>query len=208
MMLEARRLAHAAVRDIALQVTPGMLEEEGLELARRTLRARGFERDWVEPCLRFGVNTLKKYAEPSEPGVTLGRDDVWFIDVGPLWHGWECDVAETFAVGDDPERHRLVRDIHEIYDRTCRHWREARATGTELYRFAADEAALRGWQLDLDMCGHRLGRFPHAEHYDGSLAEIPFTPSPGMWMLELQIRHPDKPYGAFVEDLLIDAVDR
>ncbi len=42
-MLEARRRTIAAVRDIARQVVPGMTEEEGLGLARRTLRAHGFE---------------------------------------------------------------------------------------------------------------------------------------------------------------------
>ena len=94
------------------------------------------------PYLRFGGNTLKKYGEPSDPGVVLGRDDVWFVDVGPLWRNHECDYAETFAVGDDPERHRLVRDVRAIFDRTSRHWREARATGVELYRFAAAEAAI------------------------------------------------------------------
>jgi Xaa-Pro aminopeptidase len=204
MMLEGRRRTHAAVREIARQVAPGMTEEEGLALVRRTLRAHGFERDWVEPYLRFGVNTLKRYDEPSDPGVVLGRDDVWFVDVGPLWQGWECDVAETRALGGDPERHRMVRDVHEIFDRTRRHWCDACATGVELYRFAAAEAASRGWQLDFDMCGHRLGEYPHAAYYDGSLAAIPFTPSAGLWMLEIQVRHPDKPYSAFIEDLLLD----
>jgi Xaa-Pro aminopeptidase len=204
LVLESRRRTHAAVRDIARQVKPGMTEESAVELARRTLRAHGFERDWVEPCLRFGVNTLRRYGEPSEAGVVLARNDVWFIDVGPLWHGWECDFAETYAVGDDAGHHRLVRDVHEVYERTHRHWREARATGAELYRFAAAEAVARGWQLDLEMCGHRLGEFPHSVHYDGSLSAIEFTPASGLWVLEIQIRHPDKPYSAFIEDVLVD----
>lgn len=206
-MLEARRRTLAAVGDIARQVAPGMTEEEGLELTRLTLRMHGFERDWAEPCLRFGTNTLKKYAEPSDPGVVLGRQDVWFIDVGPLWRNHECDYAETFAVGNDPERHRLARDVRAIFDRTSRHWREARATGAELYRFAAAEAAARGWQLDHEMAGHRLGEHPHAVFHDGLLSQAEFTPSAGLWMLEIQIRSPDRPYGAFFEDLLLDEAD-
>ena len=138
----------------------------------------------------------------------LARDDVWFIDVGPLWRNHECDYAETFAVGDDPERHRLVRDVRAIFDRTSRHWREARATGAELYRFAAAEAESRGWQLDLEMAGHRLGEYPHAVFHDGLLAHAEFTPSAGLWMLEIQIRHPDRPYSAFFEDLLLDECRR
>ena len=170
-MLEARRRTLAAVREVARQVAPGMTEEQGLELTRRTLRAHDFEHDWVEPYLRFGGNTVKKYAEPSDPGVVLARDDVWFVDVGPLWRNHECDYAETFAVGDDPERHRMVRDVRAIFDRTCRHWREARATGVELYRFAAREAESLGWQLDPEMAGHRLGEYPHAVFHDGLLGK-------------------------------------
>ena len=105
-----------------------MTEEEGLELVRRTLRAHGFEGDWAAPYLRFGVNTLKKYGEPSEPGVVLGRNDVWFVDVGPLWRNHECDYAETCVVGDDPAMHRLVRDVHD----------DLRSHGPALARVARD----------------------------------------------------------------------
>jgi Xaa-Pro aminopeptidase len=205
-MIEARRRTLAAVADIARRVLPGLTEEEGLELTRRTLRAHGFERDWAEPYLRFGANTLKKYGEPSEPAV-LGVNDVWFVDVGPLWRNHECDYAETFAVGDDRERQRLVRDVRAIFDRTQRHWREARATGADLYQFAAAEAAARGWQLDLEMAGHRIGEHPHSVFHDGLLSQAEFTPSGGLWMLEIQIRSPDRPYGAFFEDLLLDEAD-
>lgn len=206
-MLEARRRTLAAVREITGEVTPGITEEEGLELVRRTLRAYGFEGDWAAPYLRFGVNTLKKYGEPSEPGVVLGRNDVWFVDVGPLWRNHECDYAETCVVGDDPAMHRLVRDVHEIFDRTVRYWRESRATGVELYRFAATEAEARGWQLDAEMAGHRIGAHPHAVFHDGLLSRVDFTPSAGLWMLEIQLRHPNLPYSAFIEDLLLDAAD-
>lgn len=203
-MLAGRRRARAAVRDFASRVVTGMTEEEGLGLARRSLRAHGFEQDWVEPCLRFGTNTLKRYGEPSDPGVALGRDDLWFVDVGPLWRGHECDYAETFVVGGDPERHRMARDVRGIFERAQGHWRSARATGAELYRFAAAEAESRGWRLDAEMAGHRLGAWPHAEFHEGYLANADFTPSSGLWMLEIQIRHPDRAYSAFFEDLLLD----
>ena len=206
-LLEARRRTIAAVRDIAARLAPGMTEEEGTELAQRRLRAHGFARDWVAPCLRFGTNTLRKYGEPSEPGVVLGRDDLWFIDVGPLWRNYECDYADSFATGDDPDRRRIIRDLHDVFGRTQAHWRASQATGAELYRFAAAEAGARGWQLDLEMAGHRLGKYPHAAFHDGPLSRAEFRPSAGLWMLEIQLRHPDRPYSAFFEDLLLDAED-
>lgn len=206
-MLQARRRTLAAVAEIARQIAPGMTEQEGLEIARLTLHAHGFEREWAEPCLRFGANTWKKYDEPPDPGVVLGRDDVWYVDVGPLWRNHECDYAETFVVGDDPERQRLVRDVRAIFDCTQRYWRESRATGADLYRFAAADAAARGWQFDHEMAGHRIGEYPHSVFHDGLLSQADFTPSGGLWMLEIQIRSPDRPYGAFFEDLLLDEAD-
>jgi Xaa-Pro aminopeptidase len=206
-MLEARRRTITAVGDIARRIAPGMSEDEGLELARRTLRAHGFERDWAEPYLRFGANTLKRFGEPSQPGVVLGDEDLWYVDVGPLWQGHECDFADSFAVGSDPARRRLVRDLHEIFHATVRHWRESRATGVELYRFAGALADSRGWQLDTEMAGHRIGAHPHAVFHDGLLSRAEFTPSPGLWMLEILLRRPDRPYAAFFEDLLLDSTD-
>ena len=203
-LLEARRRAIAAVQDLARRIAPGMTEAEGLDLAKRALRAQGFESDWVAPTLRFGTNTLKKYEEPSDPNVVLGADDVWFVDVGPLWKDHECDYAETFVVGADPERRRLVRDVRTVFERTARHWREARPSGADLYRYAAAQAASLGWQLDPEMAGHRLGVHPHAALHDGTLAKAEFTPSAGLWMLEIQLRHPDVPYSAFFEDLLLE----
>ncbi len=207
-MLEARRRTLAAVREITGEVTPGMTEEEGLELARRTLRAHGFERDWAAPYLRFGVNTLKKYGDPSEPGVVLGRNDVWFVDVGPLWRNHECDYAETCVVGDDPARHRLVRDVHD----DLRPHRPALARVACNRRRALPVRRCGGWRPRL-AARPRDGRASHRQrirtrYSTTACSRRPdFTPSAGLWMLEIQLRHPDLPYSAFIEDLLLDPAD-
>ena len=52
--------------------------------------------------------------------------------------------------------------------------------------------------------GHRLSDFPHSAIYDGPMATLDFTPSPLLWVLEIHIRHPTKPFGAFFEDMLLD----
>jgi hypothetical protein len=58
--------------------------------------------------------------------------------------------------------------------------------------------------LNLGAPGHRLGDFPHAVHKAGKLAVAEFQPSSGLWVLEIQIRHPELPIGAFYEDLLLE----
>jgi hypothetical protein len=54
------------------------------------------------------------------------------------------------------------------------------------------------------LTGHRLSEFPHDAHYDGTLDRVDFRPSDLRWMLEIQIRHPTRDFGAFFEDLLIE----
>jgi hypothetical protein len=59
-----------------------------------------------------------------------------------------------------------------------------------------------GWRLNLDIKGHRVSDFPHAIHRGGDLGDFENYPNAGLWILEIQIAHPSKPYGAFYEDLL------
>jgi Xaa-Pro aminopeptidase len=203
MMLEARRRTRTAIADVSRAIAPGMAEAEALALTKRVLREAGLLRGWHAVHVRFGTNTLKNFGEPSEPGVVLGEDDIYFIDVGPVWKDWEADAGDTFVVGGDAEMLRIVRDVHVVFDRVQQRWRDEGLTGEALYRDAVGIAEALGWQLNLDMSGHRLAEFPHAAHHKGSLAEAPFKPSPDLWMLEIQIRHPVRPFSAFFEDLLL-----
>jgi hypothetical protein len=56
----------------------------------------------------------------------------------------------------------------------------------------------------MDLSGHRLSDFPHAAIYDGPMAEVGFTPSPLLWVLEIHIRNHERTFGAFYEDMLLD----
>ncbi len=55
------------------------------------------------------------------------------------------------------------------------------------------------------MAGHRIGDFPHPRRYEGLLGEVDAAPSPFVWMLEMHIRHPERAFGAFREDLMLPA---
>lgn len=61
-----------------------------------------------------------------------------------------------------------------------------------------------GWELDLDLSGHRLADFPHAAVYDGPMMDVDFKPSPLLWVLAIHIRHPTASDGAFYQDMLLD----
>jgi Xaa-Pro aminopeptidase len=204
MMLTARQKTLKVMHDVAVAVRPGMLEEEAMELLRRALKEAGLLRGWHAPYLRFGVNTLKNFGEPSEPNVALGENDIFFVDIGPVWQKWEGDAGATFVVGNDPQMRKAARDVREVFDDVAALWRARGTSGMELYDYAATRARELGWELNLAMNGHRLADFPHKALHGGALAETSFAPAANLWVLEIQIRHPDRPFSAFYEDLLLD----
>jgi methionyl aminopeptidase len=94
--------------------------------------------------------------------------------------------------------------VRAIWDQTRQHWFENGVTGKDLYDYATEAAESLGWKLNLDLSGHRLSDFPHSAHYDGSIADVPFPLHPDRWVLEIAIAHPERPFGAFYEDLLLE----
>lgn len=203
MMLQARQRTRAAIARIAGGIAAGMTEEAAQALARQVLKDMGILRGWHGIHVRFGANTLKNFGEPSTPGVVLGEDDIFFIDIGPVWQGHEGDGGDSFVTGSDPDMARAIHDVRALFGRARDAWRADGLSGRGLYDFLARDAEDLGWRLNLDMSGHRLSDFPHAVKHDGALADIAYPPRSGLWVLEVQIRHPDRPFGAFYEDLLL-----
>jgi Xaa-Pro aminopeptidase len=201
-MLVVREKTLAAVKEISRAIRPGMLEDEAHEAGRQVLKKAGLLRGWHGIKIRFGRNTLLTFNEPSEPGTVLQDDDIYFVDIGPVLNRCEGDAGDTFAVGNDPDMHRAVRDVRAIFDRVQEKWAREGVTGPALYAYAEAQSAALGWQLNLDVPGHRIGDFPHEAIFDGALTSAAFTPSNGLWILEIQIRHPTRPFGAFYEDML------
>lgn len=203
-LLTVRQMTRAAIHRIAESVRPGMVEENAVEMARDILAEANMLRGWHDVYVRFGSNTTKTFGAPSDPGVVLGSDDIFLIDIGPVWKQWEGDGGETFVTGTNPEMRRCADDAKQIFNLVRQYWAEHKATGKELYAFAAKQAEERGWKLNLDLSGHRIADFPHASVYEGPLAEIDFRPSRLLWVLEIHIRHPTERYGAFFEDMLLE----
>jgi Xaa-Pro aminopeptidase len=201
-MLAARERSWAALRDIAGRIVPGMSETDAAALAKERLDAAGMQRIWHPSIVRFGANTLKTFRQPSAPDAVLRADDIFFIDLGPVFDGHEGDVGDTFVVGNDPRMHACAAAARELFARTEARWHEG-VTGSALYAYAEDEATAMGWCLNHETKGHRIGDYPHAVHKAGSLGRFDATPAPGLWILEIQIAHPVLPIGAFFEDLLV-----
>jgi Xaa-Pro aminopeptidase len=203
-MLKVRQMTRNAIHEIADSVKPGMLEEDAVEMAKDLLAAKGMLKGWHDVYVRFGSNTTKTFGAPSDPGIVLGSDDIFLIDIGPTWKDWEGDGGDTYVTGGDPEMARCAEDARVIFHAVRQHWLKTGASGKALYDIAVHEAESRGWRLNMDLSGHRLSDFPHVAIYEGPMADVDFTPSRLIWVLEIHIRHPEKAYGAFFEDALLE----
>jgi methionyl aminopeptidase len=203
-LMDVRSRTRQAVGLIAERIEVGMVEEDAKAMAREMLRGLEMRRGWHHTIVRFGTNTTKDFMARSKPGVVLGADDIYFIDIGPVYRGCEGDAGDTFVVGSNPDHHRAKRDVRTIWDRVRDEWFVEGTTGKALYEYAVETAGDLGWLLNLDLSGHRLSDYPHSAHYDGSLAEVDFRPNPNLWVLEIAIISPDRTFGAFYEDLLLE----
>ena len=202
-MRHAQQMTWQAIEQIAAAITPGMRESDAQVLGKRILGELGMDRIWHPLLIRFGANTLKTFKQRSEGDPELGRDDIFFVDMGVVWQGHEGDAGATFTTGSDPQMSACAAAARELFQRVEGYWRSERVAGSELYRYAADEAQRMGWKLNLDIKGHRVSDFPHAIYRGGDLGDFEASANPGLWILEIQLTHPELAYGAFYEDLLI-----
>jgi Xaa-Pro aminopeptidase len=202
LMQQARERSWAALHGIRERMRPGISEDEARVEAARVFEALGMQRIWHPVLIRIGANTTKTFRQKSDPGVRLGENDSYFIDLGLIFDGHEGDVGDTFVVGHAPERLACAEAARTLYDEVAQAWRTQGLSGQALYAFAGQRAEAMGWRLNHDIKGHRVSDFPHAIHQGGDLGALEATPSSGLWILEIQIAHPTEPFGAFYEDLL------
>jgi Metallopeptidase family M24 len=203
-MLVIRDITRSAIHEIASRCRPGMVEEDAVEMAKEILAGHSMVQGWHDVYVRFGTNTTKTFGAASDPGVVLGVDDLFLIDIGPVFEQWEGDGGDTFVTGGNPDYARCAKDARKLFHLVRQKWIGNGLSGKALYDFATKEAVKMGWQLNLDLAGHRISDFPHAAVYDGPMNTLDFVPTPLLWVLEIHIRHPNMKYGAFFEDMLLD----
>lgn len=202
-MLQARHKTRQAIADIAARIRPGMIEEDAVALAKQTLIDAGMALSWHPTRVRFGANTLKSMRQPSAPGVVLGEDDIFFLDIAPRLDAWEGDGGESYTVGGNADHARCARDAEALFHDVRGTWLRDRLSGQALYAYADRQARALGWELNFELPGHRVSDFPHAAIHTGSLADLDIPPSEMRWILEIHLRDPRGRFGAFFEDMLL-----
>ena len=200
-------------------IRAGRLESELTQDIHALARARfGIRRHWHQRIVRSGPNTLLTYRDPLVDRQMTG-DDIVYLDFGPVFDAWEADFGRTYALGSDPDKHRLVANLAEAFARGKDLYRRSPdITAGELYDFVASMAGEYGWEFGADSAGHLIGQFPH-ERPPGtssrfsirsgnatSLREPDANGAARHWILEIHFVDRKRQIGGFFEELLtVDA---
>jgi Xaa-Pro aminopeptidase len=196
-------------------VRPGVserqVEDEIGELAEREF---GVKKHWHRRIVRSGPNSVT-IAGDNPPVRLIGKDDIVYVDLGPVFEAWEADIGNSYVLGDDPEKHRLVADLPRLFKSVQAFYhRDPDMTGAALYAYAQKVANDAGWRFGGKIAGHIVSEFAHALiPGDKALNRIsPLNPKAMTdpdgkgrnrhWILEIHLVAQDGSFGGFYERLL------
>lgn len=199
--LRSQEKTRQLVLAFSKMLKPGMNETEAKALLEKTMDDSGLEKRWHPTKMRIGHNTTKNFRDESAPHI-LRENDIFFVDIGPVYYNHEGDYGETFTLGSNPSLQKLAESSKAIFYSTQKIWKEKNLTGEELYKYAELEASKLNLKLNSNMYGHRLGDFPHAVHSRAKLGSLDFYPAPQLWILEIHVIDEELGLGSFFEDLL------
>ena len=202
--VEARGLIRAGI-------TESRLNADIYELAKEMF---GITTYWHKRIVRAGKNTLAPYAE-NPPDLTIGEDDILFLDLGPVFEDYEADFGRTFVLGSDPRKLRLRDDIGDAFAQGKRYFQESPGiTACQLFTFAVKLAQCFGWEFGGTIAGHLIGQFPH-ERIEGDKVTLYIHPESHVvmrslnekgqkrhWILEIHFVDREHQIGGFYEELL------
>lgn len=203
-----------AVEELGL-ITAGKSESELTnEIALFANRRFGVQKHWHKKIVRSGPNTPYPY-NGNPPDRLIEDDEILFIDLGPVFDGWEADLGRTYVLGNDPLKLKLKRDVETAWQEACT-WilNQTRLTGADCFHYVTGLAKVYGWVFGGEIAGHIVGRFPHEQRVPGDWGldihpdnhEDILTPAGDgvrrSWILEMHFVDRERQIGAFHEQLL------
>src|SRR6202020_1239503 len=157
---KARELFRAVGSEgvIRAHVLESQLNQDIYDLAERMF---GISTYWHKRIVRAGRNTLAPYDE-NPPDLTIGEDDILFLDLGPVFEKWEADFGRTFVIGSDPIKLKLRDDIGTAFAEGKQYFEQTPdITAQQLFAYATALAEKFGWEFGGQIAGHLIGHFPH-----------------------------------------------
>jgi Xaa-Pro dipeptidase len=216
-LLEAQTHAEALFREIEARglIRPG-ITERGLNADIYALAQElyGITTYWHKRIVRAGKNTLLPYAE-NPPDLTIGEDDILFLDLGPVFEQWEADFGRTFVLGSDPLKLKMCQDIKSAFADGKQYFKDQPdITSREFFRYVESLAAKYNWEFGGPIAGHLIGQFPHERIADDKVtlyvhpkSDLPMRSldEEGRhrhWILEIHFVDREQEIGGFYEELL------
>ena len=202
--IEARGLIHAGV-------TESVLNEDIYALAREMFGSTTY---WHKRIVRAGKNTLLPYAE-NPPDLTIGEDDIVFLDLGPVFEQWEADFGRTFVLGSDPLKLKMRQDIESAFEDSKQYFKDHPGISSrEFFHYVESLAAKYNWEFGGPIAGHLIGQFPHERIADDKVTLYVHPKSDLLmrsldeqgrrrhWILEIHFVDREQEIGGFYEQLL------
>jgi Xaa-Pro dipeptidase len=196
-------------------IRPG-ITEKGLNAAIYALAQElyGITTYWHKRIVRAGKNTLLPYAE-NPPDLTIGEDDILFLDLGPVFEQWEADFGRTFVLGSDPLKLKMCQDIKSAFADGKQYFNDhPDITSREFFHHVESLAAKYNWEFGGPIAGHLIGQFPHERIADDKVtlyvhprSDLPMRSldEEGRrrhWILEIHFVNKEQEIGGFYEELL------
>ena len=197
-------------------ITAGKSEEQlNLEVCDLALKRFGIEKHWHKKIVRSGKNTLAIYPD-NPPNRIIDKDDILFIDLGPIVEGYEADIGRTYVLGNNHRKLMLKNDVEEAWH-DIQQWyqKQTKLKASDLFHYAVEKAKDLGWEFGGEIAGHIVGKYPHEQPADPKSLELDIHPdnhndiflpdadgNQRHWILELQFVDKENEIGGYFEQLL------
>jgi Xaa-Pro dipeptidase len=214
---EAQTKAEALFNEVETRglIRPGLTETAlNAEIYALAKEMYGITTYWHKRIVRAGKNTLLPYAD-NPPDLTIGEDDILFLDLGPVFETWEADFGRTFVLGEDPLKRKMQRDIAQAFAEGKQYFHaHPEITSSELFHYVCSLAEKHAWEFGGPIAGHLIGQFPHERIADDKVNLYVHPKSDLLmnsldengekrhWILEIHFVDRAHEIGGFYEELL------
>jgi len=196
-------------------IIPGKSEQELTgEIVKLAHDDFGIDQYWHKKIVRTGASTLHPY-NGNPPGRIIQKDDILFLDFGPIVEGWEADLGRTYVIGNDPLKLQLKRDVELAWhEAQAWHAQQTSLTGAAYFKYVTDLAKRYGYEFGGEIAGHIVDHYPHEQlnpddwgldiHPDNhtDILQPDKQGNDRHWILEIHFIDKTNNIGGYIEQLL------
>lgn len=187
------------------------LSKEIYILAKETL---GISKYWHKRIVRSGTNTIYPYDYSPDDRI-IEKDDILWIDFGPIFDDYEADIGRTYVLGNNTEKLRIKECVENAWYETRDYFSsKEEISGRELFEYVKNIASKEGYKFGNNIAGHLIDVFPHNKiHgkeisnyisiYNNTNLKSKFEDKERFWILEVHFIDEKERFGSFFEQLLI-----